>query len=40
MGQDDDADCLEHVWQVMTVVLGDGADVEYEYDCVRCVPII
>lgn len=34
MGLDDDADCPEHVWRLVSVVLGDGADAEYR--CVRC----
>jgi hypothetical protein len=31
---DDDADCLEHIWQLRSVVLDRAAEVEYS--CTRC----
>lgn len=33
MSQDDDADCVEHVWRLVGLVLGDG--VQAEYECAR-----
>jgi hypothetical protein len=34
VSSDDDADCVEHVWQLQGVVLGGG--VHTDYVCVRC----
>lgn len=33
MSQDDDADCVEHVWKLVGLALGDGVHAEYE--CIR-----
>lgn len=35
LGADDDADCVEHLWQMQGVTLADdGAHTDYE--CLRC----
>jgi hypothetical protein len=35
VGQDDDADCIEHIWVLRGVTLAaDGATADYE--CERC----
>lgn len=34
MSLDDDTDCVEHLWQLRTVVLDRAA--EAEYFCTRC----
>lgn len=35
MGADDDAGCVEHVWRLVGVTVGDGGAVT-EYVCTRC----
>lgn len=34
LSDDDDEDCVEHVWQLQGVAFGDGATSDYV--CVRC----
>lgn len=34
MGLDDDSGCIEHQWQLRSVVLDQAA--EAEYSCTRC----
>lgn len=40
MGADDDATCVEHVWQLVGLALIDGYGAATEYECVRCDAVI
>lgn len=35
MGRDDDADCVEHVWELRGVTFADDGATE-DYACARC----
>jgi hypothetical protein len=42
MGADDDADCVEHVWQLVGATIGGERHVGVvtEYVCTRCAAVL